>query len=226
MKYLISVGHTATGQTGCGAVGFLNESNCTREIAPLVVSKLQTLGYEVVKLQIDNSDQYDYVKRTNQANSIGGDMFVEIHLNAGGGTGCEVYTTSGSKASSYAEKVSQCISKELGIVNRGYKTSSNLYVLKNTSMPAMLIECCFVDNQTDYNCYNAEKIANAIVQGLTGQTVTSSESSSKCYVVTNYLPYAYNGYDGVDIEYILSYFKGVKCYVRGNDKGVWIERRM
>lgn len=36
-KFLISVGHTASGQTGCGAVGLLDESNCTREIAPLVV---------------------------------------------------------------------------------------------------------------------------------------------------------------------------------------------
>lgn len=30
-------------------------------------------------------------------------------------------------------------------------------------------------------------------------------------------------YDGVDINYILSYFDGVKCYVRGNAKECWIE---
>lgn len=48
-------------------------------------------------------------------------------------------------------------------------------------------------------------------------------SNKKYYVVTNYLPNAYSGYDGVDINYVLSYFVGVKCYVRGNNKGVWIE---
>lgn len=47
--------------------------------------------------------------------------------------------------------------------------------------------------------------------------------SSKGYIVTNYLPCAYSGYDGIDINYVLSYFTGIKCYVRGNQKGVWIE---
>ncbi|MDD3225815.1 MAG: peptidoglycan recognition family protein [Clostridium sp.] len=51
----------------------------------------------------------------------------------------------------------------------------------------------------------------------------ASVSAAKGYVVTNYLPSAYSGYDGVDINYVLSYFNGVKCYVRGNAKGVWIE---
>lgn len=219
-KFLISVGHTASGNIGCGATGYLNESNCVREIAPLVVAKLQALGHEAVKLQIDNADQYDYVKRAQQANSIGGDMFVEIHLNAGGGSGCEVFTTNGSKAYDSAVRVSEAISNRLGIPNRGYKTTRGLYVLNNTTMPAMLIEACFVDNEADYNAYNAETIANAIVEGLTGEV---AESSSKCYVVTDYLPHAYNDYDGIDISYVLSYFKGVKCYVRGNDKGIWIE---
>lgn len=171
-KFLISVGHTSSGNTGCGAVGFLNESDCTRQIAPLVVSKLQSLGHTAVKLQVDNSDAKDYVKRTSQANSQGGDYFVEIHLNAGGGTGCEVLTTSGSSAGSLAAKVSLSISNKLGIANRGHKTTSGLYVLNHTSMPAILIECCFVDNSIDYNAYNADKIANAIVEGLTGESIS------------------------------------------------------
>ena len=71
--------------------------------------------------------------------------------------------------------------------------------------------------------FNADKIANAIVSGLTGQ---ATFQPSKGYVVTTYLPCAYSGYDGIDINYILSYFTGVKTYVRGNDKGVWIETQM
>ena len=47
--------------------------------------------------------------------------------------------------------------------------------------------------------------------------------TSKGYVVTNYLPNAYKGYEGVNISYVLSWFKNVTCYVRGNKKGVWIE---
>ena len=42
--------------------------------------------------------------------------------------------------------------------------------------------------------------------------------------MTKYLPHAYEGYDGVDIRAILDkYFDGIKCYVRGDENGVWIE---
>lgn len=180
-KFLISVGHTASGNIGCGAVGKLNESDCTREIAPLVVSKLQVLGHEAIKLQIDDSDAYDYVRRTQQANLIGGDYFVEIHLNAGidyRGDGCEVLTTSGSKASDLAVKVSQAIANRTNITNRGHKTTSGLYVLNNTRMKAMLIEVCFVDG-TNWNNFNAETIASAIVEGLTGEVVSNKNTSGE-----------------------------------------------
>lgn len=49
------------------------------------------------------------------------------------------------------------------------------------------------------------------------------------YVVTDYLPNGYKGnrsFEGVDLNYVLSYFDGVRCYVRGNAKGVWIETQM
>lgn len=58
-----------------------------------------------------------------------------------------------------------------------------------------------------YNSIGADAIANAIVSGLTGQIVTTSSDT----------------YDGIDINYVLSFFDGVKCYVRGNAKGCWLE---
>jgi hypothetical protein len=53
--------------------------------------------------------------------------------------------------------------------------------------------------------------------------VKSGATNSRGYVVTNYLPSAYEGYEGIDIKYVLSYFGDVKCYVRSNEKGCWIE---
>lgn len=53
--------------------------------------------------------------------------------------------------------------------------------------------------------------------------------SERGYVVTNYLPNLYKGnrsLEGIDLEYILSYLDGVRCYVRGNSKGVWVETEM
>ncbi|MBD0389332.1 MAG: peptidoglycan-binding protein, partial [Nostoc sp. C3-bin3] len=53
--------------------------------------------------------------------------------------------------------------------NRGVKSGSHLYVLKNTDMPAILVECCFIDSQKDMNLFEPEAMANAIVKGLTGK---------------------------------------------------------
>ena len=49
------------------------------------------------------------------------------------------------------------------------KNASYLYVLKNTKAPAMLIECCFVDDKDDVALYDYKSMAEAIVYGITGQ---------------------------------------------------------
>lgn len=223
MKYLVSVGHTASGNLGCGAVGKLNESNCTRQIAPLVVKKLQSLGHSAVKLQIDNSDSKDYVKRVNQANSLGGDLFVEIHLNAGmgyKGDGVEVLTVPNSSASSLAVRVSQTIATKTGISNRGHKTSTGLYVLKHTFMPSILIEVCFVDG-SNWKNYNADKIANAIVEGLTGQSIkntkgqwlkgTSEGDTDKWWYKHSDGSYTKSNWEKIDGEWYFFDYNGWMC---------------
>ncbi|CAG9719521.1 Putative N-acetylmuramoyl-L-alanine amidase (fragment) [Clostridium neonatale] len=43
------------------------------------------------------------------------------------------------------------------------------------------------------------------------------------------MPNGYRGdgsFVGVDLEYVLSYFKGVRCYVKSDSKGVWIETQV
>lgn len=50
----------------------------------------------------------------------------------------------------------------------------------------------------------------------------SSGNRPNGYVVTKYLKNAYEGYDGVDLS-ILSLFSGARCYMRHDDKGMWIE---
>ena len=44
-------------------------------------------------------------------------------------------------------------------------------ITKNTKMPAILVECGFVDCVEDMERFNAENIASAIVVGLTGYFV-------------------------------------------------------
>lgn len=74
-------------------------------------------------------------------------------------------------ATSAAKPVAQRVVKEieaLGFKNRGVKIRTDLYVLHRTNSPAMLIECCFVDDRDDVELYDYKKMAAAIVVGILG----------------------------------------------------------
>lgn len=173
-NFIIAIGHTASGNVGCGVVDRLNESDCVREIGALVSEYLKEKGYGVNLLKIDESNKYnceDCHLRAIQANQIAQtlevELYLEIHINAGEGSGPEVLVTGKSEvANQYAAKISSALANTLNLPNRGVKTR-NLIVLNRTAMPAILVECLFADS-SDADVYNAEVIARAIVDGLTG----------------------------------------------------------
>jgi len=170
MKILLDCGHCLSGSdTGAQGNG-RKEQDCTRGIGYKVKSKLESLGHTVIICSIDSSNSVmeSLAYRVNTANKNGGDIFVSIHLNAGGGYGVEVFTY-GAKHFAEADGVLNEI-VALGFQNRGIKDGSGLYVIKNTNMTAMLIECCFMDT-SDMDKYNEENFANSIVKGITGQVV-------------------------------------------------------
>jgi len=220
MKFGIDLGHGVDPDRG--VVGVINEEDIINEVGVMVINKLRMLGHCVVELRptsassVSNSLWQRYTKANN--NNV--DLCVSIHANAGGGRGTEIFTYRGREVKEARNVLDNIVS--LGFSNRGIKDGSNLAMIKNTVAVAMLIEICFVDSSDSdlYNQIGAEEIADAIVLGLTGHVI----NEKKYYVVTNYLKGAYEGYDGVDIKSIInSYFSDVKCYVRGNEKGVWIE---
>lgn len=111
------------------------------------------------------------------------DLDISIHFNAGAddekgngrttGVECLVYDMK-TAASIYADKICSEISSR-GFKNRGVKVNTSLYVLNSTKAPALLIECCFVDDKDDINIYNAEKMAEAIAAGLGVKVVKEDE---------------------------------------------------
>lgn len=221
MKIGIDLGH-GVGQDR-GASGFIDEETIINEVGEKVITKLQNSGHEVIRLRptsaISVNDSLQ--QRYNKANINNVDLCVSIHANAGGGKGTEVFTYKGKQLKQATEILNnmEC----LGFTNRGVKSGNGLAMIRGPQMTSMLIEVCFVDTSTDVDLYKsvgAENIANAIVKGLTGEEVKEEQ---KYYIVTNYLPPAYEGYTGVDINYVLSYFKDIKTYVKGDAKGVWIE---
>ena len=181
-NFIIAVGHTASGNIGCGVIDRLDESNCVRPIGALVTEYLQEKGHDVSLLRVDKSNNYNYEDcyiRANQANKIAEssevELYIEIHINAGGGTGPEVLITGKSEvANQYAVKVTNALASALNLPNRGVKTRS-IIVLNRTAMPAILVECLFADS-SDASVFNSEVIARAIVNGLVG--VESSAGSN------------------------------------------------
>ncbi|WP_195616844.1 N-acetylmuramoyl-L-alanine amidase [Clostridium paraputrificum] len=171
----VDKGHTVQNGGVCGACGLLKESVENRPVGNKVIEKLRILGHTVIDCSCDYSkdrnEQLEAIVR--KANSQKLDLFLSLHLNAGGGTGAEIYTTNTSGAKGEAKKLIETYCKRTGFRNRGHKYKE-LYVLRHTVAPAMLIEMAFVDTEADYKKWNdlgAELIANAIVEGITGQVV-------------------------------------------------------
>lgn len=165
-----------------GASGLLDEVNEDRAVKNKVIELLRNEGHRVYDCTDDNGkDQNSNLKAiVKKCNDHKVDFDVSIHLNAGGGTGTEVYIYSdSSKAKDEATRIAEKISNTLGIRNRGVKVSKKLYVLRKTNSPALLVECCFVDNAIDKVKWNADKCAQSIVEGILNKSVNEHVEASK-----------------------------------------------
>lgn len=172
MKIVIDYGHCLSGyDTGASGNGY-REEVCTREIGKKVKAKLEQLGHTVYAVAPDyaNSLRESLNTRVNAANSKGAAISVSIHLNAGGGRGVEIFTKDGQSFSQATNILNNMIA--LGYVNRGIKDGSELALVGSIWTTSMLVECGFIDTASDMAIYNPEKIADAIVKGLVGKTIS------------------------------------------------------
>lgn len=177
MKYGIDIGHNCP-PADVGYVGIQKEDELNKEVGDIVIKKLKLLNHEVVRCSPrgDSNLSNSLYRRVTNANEEKVDMYVSIHFNGGHGQGTEVFAIS-KESKDIAKRVVDEIAK-LGYVNRGVKNGSFLYVLKNTKMPAILVEGGFVDSKEDMDKFNAENIANAIVNGLTANLLNKNESEN------------------------------------------------
>lgn len=203
-----------------GASGLLDEVNEDRAVKNKVIALLRANGHTVYDCTDDvGATQNANLKNiVNKCNAHKVDLDVSIHLNAGGGTGTEVYVYSdSSRAKGYAQRIVNNISNSLGIRNRGVKTSTNLYVLRKTNSPSLLVECCFVDNAVDKVKWNSDKCAKAIVEGIINATVnnvTHTEASKPTPTPATNNNTTKLNYDGwvarLQIELNSQFYKGLK----------------
>ena len=98
-------------------------------------------------------------ERVWRANWWGADWFLSIHCNSStnpNASGSEIYVyRSRNRAWYMAGEILGQITTRLQLRDRGVKINPQFYVLRNTNMPAMLIELAFITNVQD-----AEKLKN------------------------------------------------------------------
>ena len=197
MKIGIDMGHCLTG-ADTSARGVFVESDYTRKLGNLVIEKLRAKGHTVINCTVDSgcSTMYESLaKRVKTANDNKVDLFCSIHFNAGGGEGTETYLAnrnafisqdSYNKNYAIAKRVQDKVVSSCNFKDRGVK-HEDFYVIYHTKAIAVLVEVCFCDSKSDFAKLDIDKVANAICEGLTGESYVSIPQSqpqtSKLYRV-------------------------------------------
>lgn len=152
-KVYIAVGHGGE-DPGAVANGF-KEKNLNLVTAIACKDELLRHGVEV---NIDRTTDIELTmtQTVNACNTYAPDLAVDIHHNAGGGDGAEVfYSIHGGTGKTLAVNILDEI-KAIGQNSRGAKTrkssdgKSDYYgFIRRTTPPAVIVECAFLDNKTD-----------------------------------------------------------------------------
>lgn len=153
------VGSSGHGLKIRGAKHFIDEVDEARKVTNEVHRILTTQYNGTGLVYHDNTSttqNQNLQTIVNYHNGQQRDLDWSIHFNAAsvidGPRGVEVLYYD---AKDLSAKVSAAIAKSSGLKDRGAKQRKELYFLKNTSKPAILIEVCFVDSKADVELYHS-----------------------------------------------------------------------
>ncbi|ART75834.1 sporulation protein [Sutcliffiella horikoshii] len=173
----------------------LQEKVVNLDIAKRVRAYLEK-EYEVkVMMTREGDSTVSLEARTNLANSVKADYFCSIHHNAGGGTGFESYRFNGSNAFSSKSKTFQeivhrevinVVTSKYNRRDRGIK-AANFHVLRETSMPSVLLEILFLDSTEDRALIQhemfKEDVSAAIGEGIAKALALPRKVTTNLYKV-------------------------------------------
>lgn len=146
----------------------VEEKTANLYIAKKVQELLQKDGYTVYMTREEDkylslSDRYNY------ANELNVDLFISIHNNSAEtskakGTEVLCHTSEGSKK--LAQNILDAIVERINTTNRGLKDGSRMAVIRNTNMPAVIVEGLFISNPNDAKMLKDTKVLDAIAEGI------------------------------------------------------------
>lgn len=144
-KVFLSAGHGGSDPGACG--NGLKEKDINLQIMLACQAELVRHGVTVVCSR--TTDEYDPVQQeVKEANASGADIAVSFHTNAGGGDGSESFYWATSAKGKKLAQLCEKHTKAIGQNSRGVKTN-NLMFTRETTMPAVLCECAFIDTKKD-----------------------------------------------------------------------------
>ena len=177
----IDPGH---GGSDSGAVGphGVQEKNITLPISMYLKKALENRGAKVLMTRTTDVDVYgpnasgvdELGARVNVANRSNSDALISVHINAFnnpsvGGIATYYYAKTGNDAR-LAQKVQSQIASVPGFNGDRGIQEGNLYVLRHTNMPAILVELGFISNPNEERALQSpqtqEDFANRIANGI------------------------------------------------------------
>ena len=198
VRIYIDQGHNPYPHHNSGAEGNgLYEQDLTFTIGCLLAELLEDDGrFEVCLSRPDEStvlgeDVASSLRaRVSGAEDFGADYFISLHINAyteDSANGIEVFVSDGeSKTYPLATAMLEGMLSSTELNDRGLKKSSELYVLENTSMPAVLLEMGFISNEEDAALLaeSPELFAKGIYDGIVDYFETPYTSHSNILLCT------------------------------------------
>lgn len=175
IKIYIDQGHNPSGfNTGAEGNGYY-EQDLTYEIGRRLYNLLLTnpeftprLSRPTPETIRGTSNSSSLVERVEEADDWDADIFLSLHTNAAdnpnaSGNEALVYGPSATVANDLASRILEQLTLTTGLRNRGIVYRPGLYVLKETEMPAVLVEMGFISNP-----YDADLLANSPYLFATG----------------------------------------------------------
>lgn len=169
-KFVISSGH---GAKVSGAIGILNEHDEAKKVVnrvyDILINNYNGSGYKYHEKTATTQNQ-NLANIVNYHNSKSRSLDISVHFNSASATAtgseCLYYD-----AKTLSAKMSKAMANALGIIDRGAKQRKELYFLRNTSKPAILLEVCFVTSKKDAKAYreNFEDLCQAIAKVIANE---------------------------------------------------------
>ena len=177
---VIDPGHGGNDAGAIGPTGVM-EKNVTLKVALELRKLLEAEGARVVLTRDKDStvsakgakasDIEELGARCEVANQIGADIFISIHADsftrpeARGTTGYYYGKSTSGRGQKLADCIRRNLVEQLGTPSRGTQPC-NFYVVKNTDMPATLIELGFISNKEEEKLLDSKEGVMKAAQGI------------------------------------------------------------